>query len=42
MKAVCDFIIKFKPDVVVTEKGVSGIVYFCNFKRFILSFLPES
>jgi hypothetical protein len=24
VKAVCDFIIKFKPDVVVTEKGVSG------------------
>ena len=26
MKAVCDYIIKFKPDVVITEKGVSGMV----------------
>jgi T-complex protein 1 subunit gamma len=29
MKAVCDFVIRFKPDVVVTEKGVSDLA--CHF-----------
>ncbi len=43
MKAVCDFIIRFKPDVIVTEKGVSGMYIFkiINLNRFILPLFPK-
>jgi T-complex protein 1 subunit gamma len=27
IKAVCDYVIRLKPDVVVTEKGVSGMKF---------------
>ena len=31
IKAMCDKILEFKPDLVITEKGVSGILIFLRF-----------